>query len=237
MNEKRGFDWAVLGLVALGLGACAVDSAQTEASKDESAAPAEEDALLHPPMLDGGATPPPPAYPAAPYGFRAGAVVPNVAFVGWRDPLAVEQAPEALEVIRLGDFYDPDGAKGIKLILVNSSAKWCNPCNQEYNHLRDANVYAKYRPLGVVFLGTLAEGAVQGEPATFATITGWAKQKKVNFPFALDAQSRLNDFAPGSGIPFNFLIDAKTMRYVSTIGFDGGDAIEKALDRELAKRP
>src|SRR5262245_31566741 len=79
-----------------------------------------------------------PLYPAGPYGSGVGAVIADMSFLGWRDPVAAGYDTNALETIRLSDFYNPDGAgSDVKLLLLNASAVWCGVCRWEYQHFEN----------------------------------------------------------------------------------------------------
>src|SRR6185436_17665700 len=67
------------------------------------------------------------AYPEGPYGTDSGAIAPNLTFLGWKNPTAANYDSNSFEHVSFADFYDPDGSKGIKLLLINASAVWCGP--------------------------------------------------------------------------------------------------------------
>src|SRR5262245_23728136 len=49
------------------------------------------------------------AYPPGPYGRGIGAVIENLSFLGWRDPVASGYDPSQLQSVSLAEFYDPTG--------------------------------------------------------------------------------------------------------------------------------
>ena len=157
-----------------------------------------------------------PLYPGAPYGTVPASVVNNFAFLGWKAPAAANFEQEALERVSLADFYDPDGSKGIKLILVNASAVWCAVCNAEARDIQVGGKYAEYRKRGVEFVWTLFEDA-QGNPATPQDLANWASVYEVDFPMALDPSLKLGIFFSSDATPMNLLIDARTMRIVDKL--------------------
>src|SRR5262245_708490 len=90
--------------------------------------------------LSGGATHPPAGstevapggaaavdYPAGPYGTDIGSVAPNMSFLGWKNATAENYDANAFDRVSFADFYDPDGSKGNKLLVINASAVWCGP--------------------------------------------------------------------------------------------------------------
>lgn len=174
-------------------------------------------------------------YPPSPYGMRVGTTVPDTAFIGWRNPSATGFEPDAVETIRFSDFYDPDGTKGIKLIYVISSAEWCPPCRQEYSSFKNTGAAIDYKAKGVAFLGTLFQQNNE-EPADYATGKRWGDQYSVNFPFVVDPTHKASLFATSGAIPFNFIIDARTMEMIETVEGYAPGMIEGILDRLLAER-
>src|SRR5262245_34077197 len=56
-------------------------------------------------------------YPVAPFGARAGATIENFKFLGWQTPKDINYDTTKLDHVSLGQFYDPDGVKGIKLLV------------------------------------------------------------------------------------------------------------------------
>ena len=233
--------------VVFGLNACSGDADPMEQSDFErSGGSGTYDDLLYPPVVEQGASEPPVeyTYAEAPYGYRMGTVAPDTAFRGWRSPGESEFDPAQVETIRLSDYYDPDGSKGIKLIYVISSAEWCPPCRAEYNHFNSAGVADEYRAKGVVFLGTLFQDAqATPQPADYATGKRWGERYEVVFPFAIDPAHAAGTFADTGSIPFNFILDAKTMKMVETItGFGapseagGKSSTESTLDVLLRER-
>lgn len=76
---------------------------------------------------DGGAVdtgpPPAPEYPAGPYGKTVGQTAPNLCFDGYRDGVAGKEKGEWTKIC-LGDYYDPDGTRGIRAIRLGGAALW-----------------------------------------------------------------------------------------------------------------
>jgi hypothetical protein len=177
-------------------------------------------------------------YPRGPYGRGEGAVIDNVEFMGWPDPVAVGYAVEALERVRLSDFYDPTGTD-TKLLVINASALWCVVCQSELRQMKQENLYALYRERGVEFLGTLFEDN-DGAPAQPVDLKTWgaSRVRAIAFPLVLDPSLRMGVYFTSDATPLNLLVDTTTMRivYVS-MGYDGSETgFWSVVDRELVKR-
>src|SRR5262249_5311674 len=119
-------------------------------------------------------------YPAAPYGAREGATIENFDFLGWPAPKDAGYDTAKLEPMSLGQFYDPDGAKGIQYLVITSTAVWCSACKQEYKDM--APMVATYQGKGARFLGALFEDDTSN-PAKPSDLVLWGKQFAVTFPF------------------------------------------------------
>lgn len=188
------------------------------------------------------------AYPAAPYGTQLDSVIANVEFLGWSRPVEAGFDTNNFEKVRLSDFYDPDGSKGIKVIMINSSAGWCSVCRAEYKGsygmcagtfstcTSDNNCsggktcekkslndhYLELKDQGVVFLGTLFEDSSNPpKPAKPLDLQSWADSYNVEFPMALDPGFKLGSFFTADATPMNLVVDAKTMRITGKVL--GGD--------------
>jgi hypothetical protein len=177
-------------------------------------------------------------YPAGPYGRGLHAVMEDIEFLGWRDPLAANYAPEALHRVRLSDFYDPTGTD-IKLIVMNASALWCGVCESEMRQIKNENLYERYRAVGVEFIGTLFED-FEGAPAKPVDLKTWgsARSRTMAFPLVLDPSLRMGAYFTSDATPLNLLIDARTMKIVHvSMGYDGSSTgFWSVVDRELRER-
>ncbi|HEX4336974.1 MAG TPA: redoxin domain-containing protein [Polyangiaceae bacterium] len=175
-------------------------------------------------------------YPAAPYGSRAGAIIENFDFLGWKAPTNVAFDTTKLEQVSLGQFYDPDGAKGVKLLVMTSTAVWCSACKQEYKDMT-GNI-TTYEGKGVRFLGALFEDDAS-QPAQPSDLVLWAKAFNVAFPFALDPDLKLGKFFDVEATPMEMIVDAKTMKIVKiSEGWvtQGDGSLWSDLDTLLASR-
>jgi hypothetical protein len=174
------------------------------------------------------------SYPNGPYGFVQGSVVPNMDFLGWASPSDTGYDLERIESIHLGQFYDPDGDKGIELLMVNASAVWCTVCQAEFLDLREAGVYAELKPRGLEVLGVLFEDS-DALPARYSDMQTWARVFEVAFPFVIDPGFKMGAFFDRSATPMNMVIDARTMELlISMTGYN--PELYEWIERELTAR-
>lgn len=168
----------------------------------------------------------PSPYPSGPYGRGEGAVIENLSFLGWRDPAGANYDVNRLEVVRLSDFYNPDGsADGVRLLVLNASAVWCSVCRVEYQHLNTRGTYAQYRPKGVEILGVIFEDN-EYAPAKPSDLRFWGGPEgfEVTFPLVLDPGFKTGIYFSSDATPLNLLIDATTMRIVDVLmGYDASN--------------
>jgi len=149
-------------------------------------------------------------YPEGPYGTGIGATIANLEFIGWRTPDVAKYDPALVERMQLGDYHDPKGTRGVKLIVINSSAVWCTACRAEAREIQNEGLFEKYLPQGVVFFWTLFEDNDEN-PARFQDLVNWATLYEVNYPFVLDPGFKLRFFYDVDATPANIVVDAKTM--------------------------
>jgi hypothetical protein len=161
------------------------------------------------------------SYPAGPYGTTTGAIIQNLEFLGWKDPVAANYDPANFETVRLSDFYDPDGHTGVKLLAVNASAVWCSVCRAEYEDMNANGTYQTYHDKGAQFLGTLFEDNAY-YPAQPADLTRWGQVSNhaVKFPLVLDPGFKMGAFFGSDATPLNMVVDVRTMTIVLvTMGY------------------
>jgi hypothetical protein len=177
------------------------------------------------------------AYPAAPYGARAGAIIENFNFLGWHAPTNTNFDTAKLEPVSLGQFYDPHGDQGVKLLVITSTAVWCSACKQEYKDM--AGAVSTYEAKGVRFLGALFEDD-NSQPAKPSDLVLWAKLFNVSFPFALDPDLKLGSFFDVEATPMEMIVDTRTMKILGiTEGWlsgKGEGSLWSELDTLLATR-
>jgi len=155
------------------------------------------------------------AYPAGPYGTTRGATIENLSFSGWRHPDAAGYDPAKFEIVRLSDFYDPDGRTGVKILAINASAVWCSVCRSEYENMHTNDIYGTLRPKGLEILGTLFEDNAF-YPAQPKDLKNWGALARhaVQFPLGLDPGFKLGAYFASDATPLNMLVDVRTMTIV-----------------------
>ena len=160
-------------------------------------------------------------YPAGPYGVGEGATLENLAFLGWRDPVAAGYDIAQLEPVHLADFYNPDGRSEIRYLWINASAVWCTVCQAEMRDIKNNDIKATFGAKGVQLIGTLFEDNATG-PAKPLDLKRWGElpAHSIDYPLVLDPGFKLGAYFTSDATPLNLLVDARTMRIVSaTMGY------------------
>lgn len=177
-------------------------------------------------------------YPAGPFGAEIGSTMRNLQFQGWRDPSAAGYTWAAQpETISLSDYYNPDGSKPAKVLMINVSARWCTVCKGEYADFKFSGDIQKYSAEGVVFIGVLFEDDNYAA-AKPADMEWWTKAYSVSFPFVLDPGFKMGEYFSADATPLNMIVDAKTMQIKGKVlGYDPSQPdLWNQLDSALASQ-
>jgi hypothetical protein len=163
----------------------------------------------------------PAGVPSGPYGIEAAQTVdPNHCWDGY-----AEDASNP-ELICMGSYYDPDGSKGIGVLLVTQSTEWCDTCNAEADDL-PKRFGGPWQGLGVHVLELMVEA--DDGPATLQTARAWQSDHRTTWSIGVDtAGSFLEDGK--RNFPVNVVIDPRTMKVTDRFDGDGPpvtDAVRK----------
>lgn len=86
-------------------------------------------------------------YPAGPYGLNALQIINDITFMGFRD------GGDPFTQLSLSDYYDPDGAKGIKALYITFGWNGCGACIEEAGNMNKWET--QYRSQGLRQLSAL----------------------------------------------------------------------------------
>lgn len=117
-------------------------------------------------------------YPEGPYGVKRGELYPNLEFEGYKESTG------EWTTLKMQDYYDPDGSRGITGIYLVVSAVWCGPCNVEATDM--PNWYAKIKERGGRIITTLRDSSKPNVPATRTHLDGWIRKHKLNIDSVID---------------------------------------------------
>jgi len=144
---------------------------------------------------------------------RAGDRVPNLTFRGYKDG---DRGP-GLQALSLADYYDPGGTR-VKVIHLMAAAGWCSVCQGQTRQM--TREMAALKREGLVSVQALIHGPSQGKGPTLGELDGWLDRHAANFSVVADSNAaRLFELSgPFEGVPWNAMIDARTMELL-----DAGD--------------
>lgn len=145
-------------------------------------------------------------YPDGGFGVDVGSYVSgNLAWQGY-----TEGAGQS-GTVSIQDYFDCDGSKGIHALLIDSSAAWCGPCQEEAGDL--ASKLSSFQAKGIRVITLMIENAA-GNPATLATATSWRDNFGLD-GFAVAADPNFSFSGNGSvGLPLQIIVDPRTMKIV-----------------------
>jgi len=116
-----------------------------------------------------------------------------------------------------------------EVILLNFCASWCEPCVQEFPHLR--RIYDANRTRGLFVMAISMDGLESA-----ANVPAFARRNQLNFPMLIDSDSRIAAlYNPKKAAPLTILIDKTGKIVLVREGYNAGDEetlvveIEKAL--------
>jgi hypothetical protein len=172
-----------------------------------------------------------PSYVSGPYGREEGNAVKNFCFRGWRNPTAIAHTEANLEIVAFSDYYDPQGTKGTRLLIVNTAALWCSACQEEHKKLPAQ--FTDYSKRGLAIIATLFQDN-RRNPATPQDLGLWADTFDTNFPLALDPDYQMGEYASAETAPLNLLIDTRNMTILKKIIGDQPTVLWPFIEQKLS---
>jgi hypothetical protein len=148
-------------------------------------------------------------------GTRAGNIMRNYKFLGYVDG----DPAKGKTVISLADLFDPEMRES-KLIHFSAGALWCPPCNEEAKALVPLVPSLKQKKIKVI--QALIEGDARGTGSTLPDLDVWQRRHSINYTLFLDPeQQNLGQFFDAAAVPWNGLIDARSMEILSSgVGYN-----------------
>jgi hypothetical protein len=217
-------------LLAAGCSSGAKDAPQNDTTADSGA----DDAATGDDADEAGPTGP--TYPAGPYGVAVGKVLdPTLLWQGF-----VPNATTA-STVKITDLYDPDGSKGLNAIVVDSAGQWCVACQGIAQQIPTwlSPSGDNWSKLGIQILNLVIQNN-DYLPATVTTAQQWRDLFKLTSIYVV---ADPNDTFPTNALPYELLIDPRTMKVVrdlssdTAVNADGSDPQVTALAKKNAAAP
>jgi hypothetical protein len=161
----------------------------------------------------GGVSTAPCTLPPGPYGTNVGDVVdPNLSWTGY-----VNDSGQTTTV-HVRDYFDCDGTRGVRVLVIDESALWCPTCQSQAQTLAMLTP-GKWKSEGAELLVLMAQDQQQNQASVDTALT-WRNE------FTLTTGAVVADPAwttklwggatgAGNGFPTDIVIDPRTLRIVA----------------------
>lgn len=133
---------------------------------------------------------------------------PELAWPGY-----VEGNPDA-GMISLGDYFDPDGSKGITALLITEGQADCGPCIKEAKDIA-ASLPEKWTPAGIRVV-QLVVSDIKGNPATLDTALAWKQSSAASWPVGADPNFTFAQLG-SNPYPIQVIVDPRTLTVVDRL--------------------
>jgi hypothetical protein len=143
----------------------------------------------------------PPACPTGATGTKEGLVLPQGDLTGYRNGAG------PFASISTCDYFDPDGSRGLRALLVIRSGAWCVPCQSLAKQL--GPIVDGYLARGARILEVLVNGNSAKQPATQATLDAWIAKYGCTYDVARANADVLG--RPDDGVPTCFFVSPRTL--------------------------
>jgi hypothetical protein len=161
--------------------------------------------------------------------YHEGDTLPEFEFLGYRDGTG------SWGTIRMSDYQDPDGSRGINALYISLGKVLCGACEQEAQHIPGWQMM--YQSKGVKFASAFYSGASPGPnndfPITQADIDQWITEFQVTYDIMADPSFQLSNDKEPSVAPIGYLVDPRTMKVVKY--YNGAPGFLQGLDELLVK--
>jgi hypothetical protein len=120
---------------------------------------------------------------------------------------------KGLQTISLADFYDPQ-QKRFKVLDIQISQVWCAICSAETT--ATSEVIADLKPEGAVLLQVLTSGSDASRGPSLGEVDDWVDRHGMTYTLAIDVRSRRMSSLGVNTVPWDILIDTRTMEILDS---------------------
>lgn len=213
----------IVASVVLVLASCANDGPPDLADPDVPGRDANPDGVPYPTDSVGGLERSP---------TRPGQRIPNFTFQAYVDG----DRSKGLQTVSLADFYDPQ-QKRHKVLDIQISQTWCSICSVE----TDATVQVRdqLRAEGAVFLQVMTSGNDASKGPSQEDVDGWVDRHRMTYTLAVDVRGRRMSSVGVSTVPWDILVDTRTMEILDSSAGAPADIMKYVRDglQWVAKHP
>jgi hypothetical protein len=140
---------------------------------------------------------------------RPGQRIPNFTFQAYVNG----DRTKGLQTISLADFFDPQ-QKRFKVLDIQISQVWCSICSAETTST--SQVIAQLTSEGAVFLQVMTSGADASRGPSLGEVDSWVDQHDMTYTLAIDVRSRRMGTVGVTTVPWDILIDPRTMEILDS---------------------
>jgi hypothetical protein len=140
---------------------------------------------------------------------RPGQRIPNFTFQAYVNG----DRSKGLSTISLADFYDPE-QKRHKVLDIQISQVWCTICSVETEST--SQIIGELTGEGVVFLQVMTSGSDASRGPSLGEAEAWVDRHKMTYTLAIDVRSRRMGSIGVSTVPWDILIDTRTMEILDS---------------------
>lgn len=171
-------------------------------------------------------------YPPGPYGREVGDTVRSFTLEGWENPVAANFDLDRVEQLSTSDLYDPNSEGEARVLLINTSAVWCQPCQVEHSGLSQR--YKQFRPRGLRIFSGLYQNSAQ-QPADLEDLRAWARAYESNYPLLVDPDFVLGALGTTTP-PLNVVVDTADMTIIARFVGNQEAPLWEFIDQALSER-
>lgn len=140
---------------------------------------------------------------------RPGQRIPNFTFQAYVNG----DRSKGLQTISLADYYDPE-QKRHKVLDIQISQVWCTICSVETEST--AQVIDELTREGAVFLQVMTSGSDASRGPSLGEAEAWVARHEMTYTLALDVRGRRMKGIGVSTVPWDILIDTRTMEILDS---------------------
>lgn len=154
---------------------------------------------------------------------QPGQRIPNMTFQAYVDG----DRARGLQTISLADYYDPE-QKRHKVLDIQISQTWCSICSVETE--ATMQVLDRLHEEGAVVLQVMTSGPVASKGPALEDVDGWVDRHRMGYTLAVDVRGRRMSGVGVSTVPWDILVDTRTMEILDSSAGAPADVLRYVRD-------
>lgn len=140
---------------------------------------------------------------------RPGQRIPNFTFQAYVNG----DRAKGLQTVSLADFYDPEQERH-KVLDIQISQVWCTICSVETEST--SQLIDELTAEGAVFLQIMTSGSDASRGPSLGEVDAWVDRHEMAYTLAIDVRSRRMGGIGVSTVPWDLLVDTRTMEILDS---------------------